>query len=289
MIRAIDVLDLRKKLIRQADEHKGSGGRIVIIGGQNGMTGALALAGIGALYSGAGWVELGFLANPYPLLIEEHPELMIHQAQTIKLNDADVIAIGPGMGQGLEAKLLVEQALLSHQTLVLDADALNLISQSPELIELLKNRSADSVLTPHPGEAARLLNLSSAKIQADREKSINALIEKTQSIVVLKGAGTLCASPEHSVEICTRGNSGMGSGGMGDTLTGIIAALIAQGAKHGLSTWDATRLAVELHALAADQLVEGKNSLGHPIGPIGLTASEVALEVRQLLNSTEKP
>ena len=288
MIPPIDVLNLRKKLIRQPFEHKGSGGRIVIIGGQNGMTGALTLAGIGALYSGAGWVELGFLANPYPLLISEHPELMIHRAKNIKMNDADVIAIGPGMGVDSEAKSLVQQALLSSQTLVLDADALNLISQNSELLELLKNRSADSVLTPHPGEAARLLNLSTADIQAEREKSIRAPIEKTQAIVVLKGSGTLCGSPHNPTEICLRGNSGMGSGGMGDTLTGIIAALIAQGAKRGINTWDATRLGVEIHALAADQLVLGNNNLGHPLGPIGLTASEVALEVRHILNSTEK-
>ncbi|HEY0268994.1 MAG TPA: ADP/ATP-dependent (S)-NAD(P)H-hydrate dehydratase, partial [Methyloradius sp.] len=162
--------------------------------------------------------------------------------------------------------------------LVIDADALNLLAADGALMELLRNRKAPSVLTPHPGEAGRLLHLSNQTIQADRVTAINTLVKKTKSVCVLKGSGSLVASPEHAPEICKAGNPGMATAGMGDVLTGIVAALIGQGIRNKLSALDATRLAVLLHAMAADSLV----SKG--IGPIGLTALEVAHEVRQLIN-----
>ena len=274
----LDSLDLRHQLTRKPDEHKGHGGRVLLIGGDDGMVGAIVLSAIASLYCGAGWVEVGFLANPHPMLIPEHPELMLHDAQSIPLEKANTIAIGPGLGKSAFATETLKKVLLTNVACVIDADALNLISEDSELLSSLKVREAPTVITPHPGEAGRLLKMNTSDIQLNREQALEKLVELTHAIVVLKGEGTLIASPNHSPEVCKAGNPGMGSGGMGDTLTGILAALISQGQMHKLSAWDATRLGVELHATAADTLVNANT------GPIGLTASEVALEVRRLLN-----
>lgn len=280
----LSALELRKRLVRAPNEHKGHGGRCVLIGGANNMTGAIVLSGVAALYTGAGWVEIVFLADPRPLLIPEHPELMLKNAQDFlsqKLNQDSIhaIGIGPGMGKSNQAIELLKTVLETSIPLVIDADALNLIADHSALMKLLQNRKSSSILTPHPGEAARLLGISSKELESKREESINQLVKLTGAIVVLKGQGTLCADLNHEPEICQAGNSGMGSGGMGDTLTGIITALVSQGTFHNLSPWDATRLGVELHAHAADRLVHRQK-----LGPIGLTASELALEVRQILN-----
>ena len=135
-----------------------------------------------------------------------------------------------------------------------------------------------TVLTPHPGEAAKLLKSTTDKVQADRMNAIQQLVELTQSIVVLKGQHTLIASPEHPPTQCLAGNPGMGTGGMGDVLTGSIAAIAGQGVRHQINLWQATGIAVELHASAADSLVN------KGVGPIGLTPSETILEMRSLLN-----
>lgn len=280
----INALHLKDRLRRLPDEHKGHGGRVLVIGGANSMTGAPVLSGIAAMYSGAGWVEIAFLAEPRPLLISEHPELMLRSAKELNALTASVIAIGPGLGQSKDAYSLLRLALESSVPLVIDADALNLLASHSELLKQLTERKFPSVLTPHPGEAASLLNTTADEVQRDRPLAIRQLVALTHAIVVLKGQGTLCLSPTESLHICQEGNSGMGSGGMGDTLTGIIAALIAQGIKHHLNTWEATCLGVQLHAQAADNLVSGKGSGKAAIGPLGLTASEVALEVRRLLN-----
>lgn len=290
----LSALELRHQFIRNPTDHKGQGGRVVVIGGANGMLGAVVLAGIAALYCGAGWVDLRFLAQPRPLLIPEHPELMVSDAadlikqQTPSNLESSVIAIGPGMGHGQLALDLLYKVIQTDTPIVLDADALNLLSENELLIEALRTRKSPTVLTPHPGEAARLLKISTEKVQQNRNQALAQLVELTHSVVVLKGHGTLCGAPNQVAEICHAGNSGMGSGGMGDTLTGIIAALVSQGRFRGVSAWDATRLGVALHANAADNLVKG-NVLGEnsiePVGPIGLTASEVVLEVRKILNA----
>lgn len=274
----LDALTLRHQLIRKSDEHKGHGGRVLLIGGDDGLVGAIVLSAIASLYCGAGWVEVGFLANPHPMLVPEHPELMLHDAQSLPLEKANTIAIGPGLGKSAFATEILKKVLLTNVACVIDADALNLISEDSELLSSLKVREAPTVITPHPGEAGRLLKMNTSDIQLNREQALEKLVELSHAIVVLKGEGTLIASPNHSPEVCKAGNPGMGSGGMGDTLTGILAALISQGQMHNLSAWDATRLGVELHATAADTLVKANT------GPIGLTASEVALEVRRLLN-----
>ena len=146
----------------------------------------------------------------------------------------------------------------------------------------LQKRNQDfpscSVITPHPGEAARLLKISSTQVQDHRLDALNKLVELTGSIVVLKGQHTLIASPQHPSVQCNQGNPGMATGGMGDVLTGSIAAIAAQGIRHQLDLWSSTCIAVQLHASAADSLVN------KGIGPIGLTPSETILEMRSLLN-----
>lgn len=288
MTKPLHALHLREQLVRAPHEHKGHGGRAVLIGGGTNMTGAIVLSGIAALYCGAGWVEVGFLADPRPLLIPEHPELILKGYTELISRQWDeksvqAIGIGPGMGKSDGAISVLKIVLQTKIPLIIDADGLNLIAENRALMELLQKRQTSTILTPHPGEAARLLSKSSAEIESNREQAILDLVKLTGAIVVLKGQGTLCAAPTHPPEICQAGNSGMGSGGMGDTLTGILTALVAQGSFHHLSPWDATRLGVELHAHAADQLVYRKKQ-----GPIGLTASEVALEVRQILNESTK-
>ena len=284
----LDTLELIKHLRRQPSEHKGNAGKVVLMGGAPGMAGALILAGNACLHLGAGWTILEILDSASARVELDHPELMIHLAtedihRTLNATEPDVIAIGPGLGKSALAILCLRAALLySNIPLVIDADALNLISESTELLEKLHVRNQAfpelTVLTPHPGEAAKLLKTTTEIVQSDRVGAIQQLVELTHSIVVLKGQHTLIASPQHSPAQCLAGNPGMGTGGMGDILTGSIAAIAAQGIRHQLDLWQAAGIAVELHACAADSLV----SKG--IGPIGLTPSETILEMRALLN-----
>ena len=284
----LDTLKLIKLLKREPAEHKGNAGKVVLIGGAPGMAGALILAGNACLHLGAGWTILEMLDPASARADVSQPELMIRLA-TLNIQESlatakpDVIAIGPGLGKSELASCCLRAALAYPCIpLVIDADALNLISESPELLKQLQNRnkqfSGSTVLTPHPGEAAKLLQSTTEKVQSDRMKSIQQLVELTQSIVALKGQHTLIASPKHSPMQCLAGNPGMGTGGMGDVLTGSIAAIAGQGVRHQINLWQATGIAVELHANAADSLVN------KGVGPIGLTPSETILEMRSLLN-----
>lgn len=285
---ALDSLKLISHLKRAPAEHKGNAGKAVLIGGAPGMAGALILAGNACLHLGAGWTILEML-NPASARADcKQPELMIRLAtenlqDVLMASQPDVIAIGPGLGNSEFASQCIRIAIAYHKIpLVMDADALNLIAASDELLSQLRARNQHypcaTVLTPHPGEAAKLLKLSNEKVQLDRIHSIQQLVDLTQSIVVLKGQHTLIASPQHSPVQCLAGNPGMGTGGMGDVLTGSIAAIAAQGIRHQLDLWQATKIAVQLHASAADSLV----SKG--VGPIGLTPSETIIEMRSLLN-----
>ena len=284
----LDTLKLVKLLRRQPSEHKGSAGKVVLMGGAPGMAGALILAGNACLHLGAGWTILEILDPASARVNIDHPELMIRLAtdnihETLNATQPDVIAIGPGLGKSaLAIQCLGATLLYPDIPLVIDADALNLISESTELLEKLQSRNQAlpefAVLTPHPGEAAKLLKTTTEIVQSDRVSAIKQLVELTQSIVVLKGQHTLIASPQHPPVQCLAGNPGMGTGGMGDILTGSIAAIAAQGIRHQLNLWQATGIAVELHASAADSLVN------KGIGPIGLTPSETILEMRALLN-----
>ncbi|HAT39312.1 NAD(P)H-hydrate dehydratase [Polynucleobacter necessarius] len=282
------VPNLVHQLKRGPTEHKGNAGKVVLIGGAPGMAGALLLAGKACIHLGAGWTILEMLDPASARADTEQPELMIRLAtsniqETLNATTPDVMAIGPGLGQSTLAHQYLNAALAHPNIpLILDADALNLISDSNALLSLLQARNLQypglTTLTPHPGEAAKLLKRSAEKVQSDRMKAIENLIELTHSIVALKGQHTLIASPQHRPLQCLAGNPGMGTGGMGDVLTGSIAAVAAQGVRHQLDLWQATCIAVQLHAAAADNLVK------KGIGPIGLTPSETILEMRSLLN-----
>ena len=277
----LDTFHLIPRLQRQAHEHKGHAGKVLIIGGAPGMAGAALLAGRAALHAGVGWVILDFIDDRAISVLSDQPELMLRTGQIGDVTQIhpDVIAIGPGLGQGSLAEQLLLESLQSTAFLVIDADALNLIAANSQLLKELKARpSLSTVLTPHPGEAANLLKQTTEQIQADRELAIQKLVELTGSIVVLKGHHTLVYASQQSMQVCLRGNPGMGVGGMGDVLTGITAAILAQGIRHNLNAYEATCLAVELHSCAADNL------LNQGVGPIGMTPSEVILEVRNLIN-----
>ncbi len=249
------------------------------------MSGALVLAGQAAFYSGAGWVVLMMLDANSAHLVPEQPELMVHDAQSMQPQQAleriqpDVIAIGPGMGQSPLAAQWLQSALSWPVPLLIDADAINLLSANPELLKALQIRSYPSTMTPHPGEAARLLACTSADVQADRAQSIAALVKLTRALVVLKGQHTLIASPTHDAVQCMQGNPALAVGGTGDVLTGCMAAIAAQGVRHGLDLWQASCLAVQVHAVAADRLV------AKGTGPIGVTPSELVRELRECINS----
>jgi hydroxyethylthiazole kinase-like uncharacterized protein yjeF len=279
----LNSLHLLSRLIRQPHEHKGHAGKVLIIGGAIGMTGAVLLSGRAALHAGAGWVMIGFLDERAITVLSDQPELMLSHAseETIEQAQADVLAIGPGLGKSAEAHDLLKKALQAPALLIIDADGLNLIATDPELLKQLKHRpSMSTVITPHPGEAARLLNTTTEQVQLDRSLAIDHLVALTGAVVVLKGQNTLIKSPQlnEATQECHKGHPGMGVAGMGDVLTGVIAAIVSQGIRHHITPFEASCLAVELHAAAADGL------LNQGIGPIGLTPSEVIKEIRNLIN-----
>jgi ADP-dependent NAD(P)H-hydrate dehydratase / NAD(P)H-hydrate epimerase len=260
---------------RPRNSHKGMQGSVGVVGGANSMTGAALLAGRAALKLGAGLVYLSFLTEPAPGLDVLQPELMLRTpAELLAATGLDCMVVGPGLGQSAAALAILKQALESERKLVLDADALNLLAAHPELQTRLEQRKAPTIITPHPAEAGRLLGCGSHNIQQDRIGSALVLAGRLNSLVVLKGAGTICAHPDQSWHINPSGNSGLSSAGMGDILSGMLAALLAQ----GLPPTQAMLLAVYLHGVAADELVETG------IGPIGLTASEVTEQARRILN-----
>lgn len=259
---------------RPRDSHKGQFGTVGIIGGGNGMIGAALLAGRAALKLGAGCVHVGLLADNAPGVDMQQAELMLHKAQAmLQLPKLDVIAIGCGMGHNLGAQKILHDALKLQVSLVLDADALNILAMRPDLRSMLFTRKAPSVITPHPGEAARLLGISTEEVQLSRPSVAQELARRMNCSVVLKGAGSLCVTRDGKIWLNNTGNPGMSGPGMGDVLSGIIAAFIAQ----GLSADNAMLLAVHLHGAAGDALAQQQAS-------IGMTASEVTEWSRWLLN-----
>ncbi|MBY0573463.1 MAG: NAD(P)H-hydrate dehydratase [Undibacterium sp.] len=263
---------------RKVDSHKGDYGQVLVIGGQTGMSGAALLCGRAALFCGAGKVHIGFVDTQATLDIL-HPELMCGLASDQNFKQA-CVAIGPGLGTSKAAKAFLRLALEISETIVIDADALNLIAAHQDLMDLLTLRAAKnwrSILTPHPLEAARLLDLDVGEIQAQREQTVKALSEKFLATVILKGHASLIAN-SHNVWINPSGNPALASGGTGDVLTGVCAALLAQ----GLSAADAACMACYLHGAAADDLV------AQGLGPIGMTAGELIPAIRHKLNTLQK-
>ncbi|MEK7882104.1 MAG: bifunctional ADP-dependent NAD(P)H-hydrate dehydratase/NAD(P)H-hydrate epimerase [Pseudomonadota bacterium] len=261
---------------RARNSHKGTNGNAVLVGGARGMAGAALLAGRAALKVGAGRVYVGMLDHAALPLDPEQPELMIRTPAEVLAGDlATCVAIGPGLGQSPAALDLMRDAVLSPATLVLDADALNLLSQHADLEKALVDRGAATLLTPHPMEAARLLGSTTAKVQHDRIAAAREMARRFRASVVLKGCGSVLALPDGRWFINTTGNPGMASAGMGDVLTGLIAGLLAQGWPADLALIGG----VHLHGLAGDRLV----ALGK--GPNGLTAGEVIESARAAFNA----
>lgn len=251
--------------------HKGDAGRVLVIGGQPGMPGAAQLAGTAAYRAGAGLVVLGTHPAHAAAIGAAQPELIVHginDASTLNplLAQASVLALGPGLGQGEWARTLWQTALATSIPCVVDADGLNLLATQPIA-------RADLVLTPHPGEAARLLGVSVTEIQADRFAAARAIAQRYGGVCVLKGSGTIIsAQDESALWLCDRGNPGLATGGSGDVLTGVIAALIAQ----GLKPVDGARLGVWAHAVAADHAAVA--------GERGLMAGDLLSPLRRIIN-----
>jgi hydroxyethylthiazole kinase-like uncharacterized protein yjeF len=260
---------------RARNSHKGDYGSVGIIGGDHGMVGAALLAGRAALKLGSGRVYVGLLAREAQSVDAEQPELMLRSAdEVLKLRHLTCLAVGPGLGQMPDAAFHLGIALESRLPLVLDADALNLLAADTRLAEQLRARPTPTLLTPHPAEAARLLGTSTREVQGNRVGAVTMLAARLRSLVVLKGAGTVCAAPDGTWHVNTTGNPGMASAGMGDVLTGMIAALLAQGAEPRT----ALLAAIFLHGAAADHAVAGG------AGPVGLTATDTIDAARSLLN-----
>jgi len=238
--------------------HKGTFGCLGILGGASGMGGAPLLAGRAAARMGAGKVRVGFLGDA-PIFDPGCPELMLHPAQTLLKMQHDAWVVGCGLGIFSPASDILTTAFSFDTPLLLDADALTLIGQHPEWTARIAERHAPTVLTPHPAEAARLLQCGADEIQRDRPKAAREIARRYRAHTVLKGCGSIIADPDSSWCINTTGNPALAFGGSGDVLTGMIGALLVQGAEASL----ALRYAVCLHGAAADALVEeGKGALG---------------------------
>src|SRR4051812_10019061 len=258
---------------RARNFHKGLAGTLGIVGGASGMTGASLLAARAALKLGAGRVRVGLL-DPLLAVDPGAPELMLAHADQVLGADLDAIVVGPGLGQSERAETLLGAALASDLPCVLDADALNLISENADLRPACARRTAETLITPHPAEAGRLLGSSTVAVQADRVKAARMLAENLNAHVVLKGAGSILVARDGHWFVNRTGNPGMASAGMGDALAGMLGALLVQ--RYTGET--ALVLGTHLHGAAGDELV--KNG----IGPVGMTASELIDAARRLWN-----
>jgi hydroxyethylthiazole kinase-like uncharacterized protein yjeF len=259
---------------RPRNFHKGMAGSLGIVGGHPGMTGAALLAGRAALKLGAGRVYVGFLEEHAIKVDPAAPELMLRHADDVLGLDLDAVLAGPGLGTTEHGATLIGAALASELPCVLDADALNLLSQNEDFRQSCERRSAETLLTPHPAEAARLLGSSVAQVQADRLEAARRLAQAFNAHVVLKGNGSVIVARDGHWFINASGNSGMASAGMGDVLGGFLGALLAQ--RYTGET--AMVLGVHLHGAAADALAAGGS------GPVGLTAGELIEPARKIWN-----
>jgi len=270
-LRIIDYAEFRNVMPpRDQSAHKGDFGHLLLVGGGLGMPGAIRLAGEAALRCGAGRVSIATHPSHLAAITSGRPELMCHaidkpSAVRTLLETVDTLALGPGLGTAKWGQDLFNEVLNSELPMVVDADALNLLARSPI-------RRDSWILTPHPGEAARLLDTSVASIQEDRLGAIGKLTDKYGGTVVLKGAGTLISALDSAPWMSASGNPGMAAPGMGDVLTGVVAALLAQ----GMSFETAAAFGVEIHALSGDRAAKS--------GQRGLIASDVLQELRPLVN-----
>ena len=254
---------------RASNAHKGQFGHVLLIGGDRGFGGSITLSAQAALRCGAGLVSLATRPEHVPAALTRLPEVMAVGVQSANqlmglLAQASVVVVGPGLGQAPWGRSLLSAVAQAKMPQVWDADALNLLSNTDLAL------AQGSVLTPHPGEAARLLGISTQQVQADRPAAARALVKKYSVVCVLKGAGTLIAGLQGELAQCNHGHPAMATAGLGDVLAGVVGALLAQ----GMNAYEAACLAVWLHARAGEQ----QGQLGR-----GLAASDLISAIRQLL------
>lgn len=274
--RRVTDADLRAALRpRRRDAHKGDFGHLLVVGGDRGMPGAVRMVAEAGMRAGAGLVSVFTRPEHVTAVMAGRPELMCRGGDGVDgmadlLHKASVVAVGPGMGRGDFGRDLFAGVLRGDVPLVVDADGLNLLAEAPAA-------RGNWILTPHPGEAARLLGCSTGEVQAGRFAAVRELSARYAATVVLKGAGTLIAAPDEIPALIDRGNPGMAAGGMGDVLTGIVAALWAQ----KLSPFDAARLGAFVHATAGDRAAAA--------GERGLAALDLVAELRGVMNGSPSP
>jgi len=262
---------------RAVDAHKGDSGHVLVIGGDNGFGGAVAMAAEAAARCGAGLVSVATQAEHVNAILTRRPEIMVKSIAKADdldalLSRATVLVVGPGLGQSAWSLMLLRKVLQSNLPKVVDADALSLLACGESSEDTLrKHRDRHWILTPHPGEAARFLCGDVGQVQHDRYLAVTEIQKARDGVVVLKGAGTLVAS-EHAIGVCRAGNAGMASGGMGDVLSGVIGALLAQ----GLGLQEAAELGVQIHGMAGDKAARR--------GQRGLLATDLMPHLRSLIN-----
>ena len=260
---------------RRGDAHKGGFGHVLVVGGDHGYAGAARLAGEAAGRAGAGLVSVATRSRHVAALVASRPEIMVHgiespDALATPLGRASVVAVGPGLGRGEWGASLLARIVASDRALVIDADAINLLAQGAAPWPSAAARAV--VYTPHPGEAGRVLGESARVLEADRFSTVRALIEAHAGTWLLKGAGTVVGEPGAVARVCEGGNPGMASGGTGDALTGIVAALLAQ----NLNALDAASVGACVHAAAGDVAARD--------GVRGMFASDVIAALRPLVD-----
>jgi NAD(P)H-hydrate epimerase len=274
---------------RGADSHKGDYGHVLVIAGSRGKTGAAHLAAVGALRSGAGLVTVATPRSGQPIVaamgaeymtlpLEETGDGTLAAAALDSVLDLeqDVIAVGPGLGRGTDVTVFIEQLVArSESPLVLDADALNALAADPDRLQRRGEGTAAIVITPHPGEMARLVNTSVDEVQASRVDVARDFAVQHQIYVVLKGYRTLIATPDGKVFINPLGNPGMATGGTGDVLTGVLAAWLA----HLLDAEAACKIAVYLHALAGDLAEADEGEVAMTAGDLAAHLGDAVLEL----------
>lgn len=266
--------DLSKLLApRPRAAHKGRHGHVLVVGGDLGMAGAPRMAGEAAARCGAGLISIATRTAHAGFQAAVRPELMFRGVENLSelgllMARATVVAIGPGLGRAEWGQSMLEFVLASDCPLVIDADALNLLANQPV-------RRDNWILTPHPGEAARLLKMTSAEVEADRFTAVSDLAVRFGGVCVLKGSGSLIASEEAGIFLSTSGNPGMATGGMGDVLTGVIAGLLAQ----GMTAMEAARAGVYLHGKAGDRAAA--------TGERGLMAMDLMTFLQDLVNPSQ--
>ena len=258
---------------REFNAHKGNFGHVLLIGGDHGYGGAILMAAEAAIRMGAGLVSVATQAEYITAMLTRQPEVMCHSVCSTEqlrplIRAASVLVIGPGLGQSEWSRQMLQCALLSKKMIILDADALNLLAIHPDWL-----KHTNVILTPHPGEAARLLKVDNDKIQENRFVAVESIQKQYGGSLLLKGSGSLICHDDSSLKLCPYGNPGMATGGMGDVLSGIIGGLIAQ----GLNKEQALELATCIHAKSADIAAERS-------GQRGLLATDLIPIARNLLN-----